>query len=256
MDNVFITQHFDWDATSSRKLRLVNKLLSRIGMSAQLTPTFTGYMTTIEQRINLFHLLSQVLAYGVPGDIVEVGTHEGVTAALFMKVMARLDPGRSLHLFDAFENPPVSAVLGHFERLGLPTPVVRAGWLHETLPANLPPRVAFFSIDLGPGRFAEALGEDVLLALSTLYPRMAPGAVGVLQDYCDPTIYDQPGHHFPELIRSTKYWNLYPQVKWACDAFFGDKPERVHPLFGGNYSHGYFRKATGSTTIRDISHDG
>ena len=247
MDNLFITQYFDWDPAASRKVRLVNRVLSLFGLTAQLTPSFTGYMTTIEQRINLFHLLTQVLAFGVPGDVVEVGTHEGVTASLFMTVLAQHDPGRSLHLYDAFENPPESAARANFQRLGLAPPTTHRGWLHETLPSQTPEQVAFFHIDIGPGRSAAELALDVRFALEQLYPRMAAGAVGVIQDYCDPNMYQRPGYHFPGLIRSTQHWNLYPQIKPACDDFFRDKPERVHPLFGGNYSHGYFRKESPST---------
>jgi O-methyltransferase len=199
-------------------------------------------MTTIEQRINLFHLLSQVVVYGVPGDAVEVGTHEGVTAALFMTIIARLDSKRTLHLFDVFRDPPESVVREHFKSLNLPEPIIHRGWLHETLPAELPEQIAFFNLDLGPGRSPDTFAGDIGHALAAIYPRMTPGAVGVLQDYCDPAAYDRPGYHFPGLIRSTKYWNHYPQVKQACDEFFRDKPEKVHPLFAGNYSHGYFRK--------------
>jgi O-methyltransferase len=114
--------------------------------------------------------------------------------------------------------------------------------IHETVPAELPGQIAFFNLDLGPGRSAELLEDDLYHALASVYDRMTPGAIAVLQDYCDPRAYERPGYHFPSLIFHRDYWNLYPQVKRACDRFFHDKPEKVFPLYAGNYSHGYFRK--------------
>jgi O-methyltransferase len=187
-------------------------------------------------------LLNQVLVFDVPGDVVEIGAHAGVTATLLMTVLNEIAPDRKLHLFDVFLDPTEAAVIGNFKRLGLSIPEFRRGWLHDTLRKQLPDQVAFFQIDLAPGRSPELLGEDIRTALEAIYPRMTPGSIGVVQDYCDPTAYERPGWHFPRLITSTKNWNQYPQVKRACDDFFAGKPERMYPLYAGSYSHGYFRK--------------
>lgn len=197
MHNLFITQDFDWDPQEPRWARWLNGVLRRIGVASRIVSPFTGYMTTTEQRMNLFLLLEQVLAHGVPGAVVEVGSHGGVTATLLMRVLMTAGSQRALHLFDAFESPAESVVIGNFRSRRLPEPVIHKGWLSETMPGQLPESIAFAHVDLGPGRSPDGLREDILHVLHCLYPRMNKGAVAVLQDYCDPTIYARPGFHFP-----------------------------------------------------------
>ena len=92
MDNTFITQWFDWNRPGTRSARLVNAVLAKLGVSARLvSPHQTGSMTNVEQRINMFHLVMQVLTAGVPGDLVELGTFRGSSAALFQKVIEQFD---------------------------------------------------------------------------------------------------------------------------------------------------------------------
>lgn len=100
---MFITQLMDWPPTLSRKARFANRLLSRLGFSAQLVDLMgTGYMSNVEQRVNLFHLCSQVLSYEVPGEIVELGSYTGSTAILLSKIIQKMDPSREIHLYDAW----------------------------------------------------------------------------------------------------------------------------------------------------------
>jgi O-methyltransferase len=243
VDNAYVTQHFDWDRPPSRRARLVNAVLARLGVESRLVAPFsTGEMTTVEQRLNMFHLLGGVLTFGVPGDVVELGSHGGSSAALFQLVLDQFDPARRLHVYDAFVRPPADVLLSNFRELGLRTPEVHAGWFSDTLPGQLPERVCFAHIDLGPGRSPAALEDDVRLCLEAVYPRLSPGAVVLLADYCEPDVYDRPGYHFPRAVLSRRQWHLYPQVKRACDAFLAGKPEQVFALYGGAYSHGFFRK--------------
>jgi len=245
MDNLYITQLFDWDQPPTVKRRFVNRLISKLGYEAALVSPFqTGEMTTLEQRINIFHLLSQVLAFKVPGDVVEIGTHSGHSAALFSKVIDSFTPKRQLHVYDLFESPDESVLLDHFGKLGLNRPTFHKGWLNETLD-ELPDEVCFFHLDIGPGRSTPGMIEDLTFCLERLYPRMRPGAIGLLADYCNPAAYDQDGYHFPHVILSKRVWNPYPFIKDVCERFFADKPETMAPLFGGSYSHGYFRKVGG-----------
>src|SRR5262245_34116557 len=107
MDNVFIIAYFDWDAPRDPwKVRAVNALLHRLGYSARLVRPFrTGYQTNVEQRINMYHLLSHLLVFGVPGDVAEFGTHSGSSAVLSQKVIDEYDPSRRLHVYDTFLDP-------------------------------------------------------------------------------------------------------------------------------------------------------
>jgi hypothetical protein len=56
-------------------------------LNAQIVPaSFTWEMANVEARMNLFHLVSQAAAFGVPGDAVEAG-------AAFPHIYERLSPG-------------------------------------------------------------------------------------------------------------------------------------------------------------------
>src|SRR5262245_55826411 len=104
MDNVFITQYFDWNQRGSPKAQLLNTVLSKLGLPARVTsPNRTGAMTNVEQRINIFHLVMQVLAYDVPGDLVELGTLRGSTAVLIESVIRMFGRGQALHVYDTFQ---------------------------------------------------------------------------------------------------------------------------------------------------------
>jgi len=243
VDDLFITQHFDWDQPDSPRVRWANKLLAKLGFRSRLAfPLRTGAMTSVEQRINLFHLLGQVLAYGVAGDAIEIGTLRGETAALLGRVLAGHGADRRLHVYDAFLDSTPADVAASAAALGVPPPEIHAGWFRDTLPAQLPDRIAFAHLDVHWPRAGTDLETTLRHALGAVYPRLARGAVVVVADYCDPGAYDRPGYHFPRAVMTAAWWNPYPAVKRACDDFFRDKSERVHPLYGGCFSHGYVRR--------------
>jgi len=198
-------------------------------------------MTNCEQRMNMYHLLSQVLVYGVPGDVVELGCNEGQSSVLMRKVMDYYAPERVLHVYDSFEGLPAAnqkdgsipfaaqdlkvpkdILIDNFRQHGLPLPEIHVGWFNETLPAGLPERICFAHLD-------GDLYESILISLEYVYPRMPKGAICLVDDYADPAIHDG--------------WNELPGVKRACDEYLADKPERVSLLYAGDYSHGFFRKA-------------
>ena len=251
MQNILVTNLFrDWgEVQPSPRVASVNRLLGRLGLWTKLTPPrSTGDMTSVEQRINMYHLAQAVLDYDVPGDFVELGCYVGQSAALFQTILQNAGGGRVLHVYDSFEGlpPPVAddgdtnfrggdmrtteeALIANFERLGLPLPVIHKGWFEDTLPGGLPEQIAFAHLD---GDFY----SSIKTSLEHVYPRLAKGAACLIDDYCDPAL-------FPA-------FDAFPGCKKACDEFFADKPEKVSVLFGGNYPekktsyglHGYFRK--------------
>jgi O-methyltransferase len=243
MSNVFITQLFDWDRPDSRKARLLRRVLGWLGYRVRLAvPEQTGEMSSVEQRINMYHLLSQVLAFGVPGSVIEIGCREGSSAVVFQKVIDQYAPDRFLEVFDGFfENPP-EHLLAHFQRYRLRPPVVHVGRFEETLPDRLPDRICFAHVDVGVGGAAATMEGLLRRCLEAIYPRLAPGAICLLADYCDPDVYKREGFSFPHCVPFADRWHLHPQVKLACDAFLCDKPERVCVLYGGEFSHAFFRK--------------
>src|ERR1043166_2972053 len=46
-----------------------------------------GYQTNLEQAMNIYFLLMQVLNSGAEGDVVELGTYKGTTAILLQKTL-------------------------------------------------------------------------------------------------------------------------------------------------------------------------
>jgi O-methyltransferase len=62
-----------------------------------------------------------------------------------------------------------------------------------------------------------------------MYPKLTPGAVCLIDDYCDPQI-------------NPKGWNRLHGVKKACDEYLIDKPEKMEFIYSGPYSHAFFRK--------------
>lgn len=249
MDNIFITNFFEgWlPEKTSRKFQFTNRLLKKLGFSLQLAPpVHTGGMTSLEQRINMFHLLSATLFYEIPGDVVELGCHSGQSAVVFQKIIQHYGKSRVLHVYDSFEGlPEVKPEDGHsrfhkggmattqetlysnFERLGLKPPIIHQGWFDKTLPTQLPEQIAFAHLD-------GDLYDSIRVSLEYVYPKLSKGGVCLVDDYTDTAVFDS--------------LNLFPGVKRACDEFLIDKPEKIAILYGGydssrGYgSHGYFRK--------------
>jgi len=207
-----------------------------MGFLSRLTsPTATGLMSSVEQRINMYHLVSQLLVFGVPGDIVEFGSNEGESAALLRMIADQYDPERTLHVYDAFIDPPVSRLQDNFKRLGLTLPVVHQGLLADTI-GDVPDEIAFAYIDLGPlpnvtrgpGASTAGLGDSIRLVLEGIYPRISGLGIILLQDYWLP--------------EQTGVVTRFPDVRKKADAFFADKPEKPVSLLGGPYAHAFVRR--------------
>lgn len=236
MHNTFITRDFDWAEAGSRNVRLANRVLRLLGKRAQLrAPYSTGYMTSVEMRMNLYHLVSQVLAYGVPGDFIEVGCFTGQTAVLFAKVLAGEGDGtRKLHVYDTFEGlwstpDPLAMLHQFFREHALPLPEIHKGLFQDTMPSGLPSAISFAHIDCGSGADPALHGRVITEVMTHVYPRMSRGAICSIVDYCDPTQLDG-------------LEDLNPGVKPAFDRFMADKPESISVLYACEYGHAYFRK--------------
>lgn len=248
MNNVFITQYFDWNGPGPRWVRYANGLLKTLGVQSRLVPPqATGATTCIEQRINMYHLLSQVLAFNVPGAVVEVGVDRGTSATLMQKILVGECSGRELHLYDLFPTGQHEEIMHTFARLEMPRPCLHVGWIQDTLPAELPAEIAFAHIDLGPGDSTDHLRTSLIHALASVYPRLAPGGICLIADYCDSNAYRNHGYAFPRCIVSNRLWNVFPVVKEACDQFLADKPVMIDVPYSGEYSHAYFRRARPSS---------
>lgn len=262
MDDFFIAEYFDWKVRRNSYVdRFLNRVFGKIGLrffpasfvldgvdtavarieGRTLSPLFTGRMTNIEQRINMYHLVSQVLVYGVEGDLVEVGCNSGQSSVLITKTMQLHNSDKKLFVYDSFEGlpslSPIDGIAYHqgqlkttedvlrynFKRYNLPLPEIHRGWFKDTLANGLPDKICFAYLD-------GDLYESILVSLKHVYPKLAKGAVCLIDDYSDPSI-------------NPLGWNKLPGVKKACDEYLADKPEKVTLLYAGEYPHGFFRKA-------------
>jgi O-methyltransferase len=220
-----------------------------------------NWMTNVEQGMNIYHLLTQVVLLDIPGEVVELGCHAGLTTVLMKKTMNQLQSNKQLHVYDSFEGLPEKTqfdgelemfekgscksaketLIQNFTKFHLELPHIHEGWFKDTLPTRLPPRVCFAHLD---GDFYTSIKES----LEYVYPRLSKGAVVIIDDYCDPEVH---GRIMKKLNKNKKnesqklryaIFNLLPGVKKACDEFFTDKPEKVAVLISGFERHGYFRK--------------
>jgi O-methyltransferase len=242
-NNVFITQHFDWNGFGPRWARYINGILKALTIRSRLVaPQTTGATTSLEQRINMYHLLSQVLAFDVPGQVVEVGVDRGSSAALFQTVLKNESPSRQLHLYDLFPSGQQKELNHTFAKLQLTQPNIHVGWIQDTLPAQLPGQISFAHLDLGPSDSTDNLRRSMTYALESVYPRLSSRGICLIADYCEPQIYRSQGFTFPNCVVSDQYWNVFPVVKETVDSFLAGKPEAIFVPFSGEYSHAFFRK--------------
>lgn len=243
MHNTFLLENFHWKPRTSRLVSFTNKVLGRLGSSVRLSMPEPMIMSSLEFRMNLFHMASEAV-HGVEGDFVEVGCNAGYSSVILQKLLVGAGAQRKLHVYDSFEGLPAvhekdqaayesgemstsREMLDHnFRAVGLPLPTVHQGWFHETLPGTLPEKIAFALID-------GDLYQSTLTALENVYPRLVKGAVCLFNIYYDGSVFE------PE-NRWCKYRS--PGVKQATDEFFKGKPEKVSVLYSGHYSSGYFRK--------------
>lgn len=213
-------------------LRNISRYLSR----SFLIPATKRTMSTVAQRNNIFLLVDQVLAFGVEGDLVEFGCHEGGTAQAIAMANDQHGNSRDLHVYDDFKFDPKGTgrvkdtLVEGFIHSVLPMPVIHEGDILGSLSSHLPEKIAFAHIDLGFEEEPRQVMRMVKRCLEAVYPLMTPGAICVLMDYHDN-------------VRTLNGWDRSPGVKTACDRFLLDKPEQMNVLFGEEYSHAFFRKA-------------
>ncbi len=215
----------------------MNRVLNKLRSPVVLRKRFDHRedMVSLEQISNFELLLTDVLEHGVPGSAVELGCYMGSTAAVIAALLQARDPQRPFHVYDRFDielgtvHGVRQAFLERMREAKVPVPVIHAGDVLETVPAQLPGTIAFAHFDLGTG--SETFNHVSLMAhcLSHVYRRVSPGGILVFMDY-----------HVPG--RTVDGNDSNPAVRLTVDAFFENKPEKPRILYGGPCSHAYIRK--------------
>ena len=160
-------------------------------------------MIGLRRLDNLQECIQDVLARGVPGDLIEAGVWRG-GASIFMRAVLKAHgvEDRTVWLSDSFQGLPppnddeypadagdlhhtidelavsLDEVRENFRRYGLLDDQVRflPGWFRDTLPGAPIERLAVIRID-------GDMYESTTQVLEALYPKLVPGGYLIVDDY-------------------------------------------------------------------------
>ena len=149
--------------------------------------------------MNMFRLVDQVLAYGVDGDLVELGCNSVKSSVLISKIMRHYNYEKKLYVYDSFEGlPPLNAVDGSAYHQGNSKQLkmyyiiisrnttnpyqkyIVAGSTRLCLTNCLRKLLLHIS--------TADLYDSILISLEYVYPRLTKGAICLVDDYGDPSI--------------------------------------------------------------------
>ncbi|MDQ3051746.1 MAG: TylF/MycF family methyltransferase [Bacteroidota bacterium] len=215
----------------------LNLLLNKFGLKAEIARYHKNGadMVTLYQKMNLFHMVNNVIDTNIEGDMLEMGCYDGRTATLIQTIIESKNSEKKLYLFDNFKHDFGSKrdtkqdLFKNFKLSNLKDPLIHEGFFSATIPDKLPSKISFMHIDCGYGGDPVEHKNNILHILNNTYDRLTPGSITIFMDYHEKGV-------------TLDGWDANPGVKMACDEFFAGKPEKVHVLFGGHYSHGYFKK--------------
>jgi O-methyltransferase len=208
---------------------VVQSLLGRVGLQLQRVTPLPDPILVWDEDARFLELHSEIRnrtlvdksrcfilyqyvrhAAGLSGDIAEIGVYKGGTALL----LARMNPQRTVHLFDTFEGMPETDPTrdlhgqGDFSDTslkgvqaflsGLPSVQFYPGLFPDTAGPVADKTFAFVHVDVD-------IYRSVLDCCEFFYPRLAVGGVMVFDDYG---------------FRSC------PGARAAVDEFFLNRPER------------------------------
>lgn len=139
-----------------------------------------------------------VVENNVAGDVVEFGCYVGTTSVYLAKLLQGSE--RKLYLYDSFEGLPdkvakdqspvgmqfqVGELLAtkrqlvtNLKRANVTMPMIKKGWFSQLTDADVPNTISFAFLD---GDYY----HSVLDPLKLIWPRLAPGAVIVVDDYAN-----------------------------------------------------------------------
>jgi O-methyltransferase len=162
-------------------------------------PLFGYTMVGLRRLDNLQHCLEDVLASGIPGDLIETGAWRG-GATIFMRALLRAHgvTDRKVWVADSFEGLPSPAdkhddwdlsgneyfkvsleqVRANFSKFGLLDGQVEflPGWFRDTLPAAPIGKLAILRLD-------GDMYDSTMDALTHLYVKVSPGGYVIVDDY-------------------------------------------------------------------------
>jgi len=157
------------------------------------------------------------------GDVVELACNIGTTSLYIRRLLNAVNSDKTFHVYDSFQGLPEPLEIDgdlckqgdmkkeqhEFEQsfvdAGLECPVVNKGWFCDIPDDQYPEKICFAFFD---GDFY----SSIIDSFYKVYDKMVPGGIILIHDYAG---------------------EMLPGVKFACDDFLKDKPEKVIDLFWG-----------------------
>lgn len=134
------------------------------------------------------------------GDVVEFGCYVGTTSLFISRLLTIQKSTREFHVYDSFEGLPEKQAqdqsragdqfvagellatkkqfITNYKKAGLPLPRIHKGWFNELTTNDIPKKIAFAFLD---GDYYESIATSLQL----VWPRLAPGAIIVVDDYAN-----------------------------------------------------------------------
>lgn len=134
----------------------------------------------------------------VPGDVVEFGCYVGTTSVHLAEALRETD--KQLYLYDSFAGLPdkrmedrspageqfktgellatKKELIRNLKQANVPMPIITKGWFRDVTPEQVPGKISFAFLD---GDYY----DSILDPLRLIWPRLAPGAVVVVDDYAN-----------------------------------------------------------------------
>ena len=162
----------------------------------------------------------------IPGDVVELGCHAGLTSVYIRRLLNRLNSTKEFHCYDSFQGLPAKVEqdqaigeaadkfqAGYFDLQGtwqieqrfrdnnLKLPKLHVGWFKDQ---EYPEKISFGFLD---GDFY----DSILDSLKAVWPRLTKGGVICIHDY---------------------KWDQLPGVEKAIKDCFGTLDNVENPTFG------------------------
>lgn len=160
-------------------------------------PLISDQVSLAEVEIILSELAA-VVDEGTVGDVAELGCYVGTTSLFLARFLRQT--GKKLYVYDSFEGLPEkvtqdlspageqfkpgelsatkSEFIRQFKKAGLPLPVITRGWFKDVTSDRLPEKIAFAYLD---GDYYESITDSLRL----IWPRLAEGAVVIVDDYAN-----------------------------------------------------------------------
>jgi hypothetical protein len=204
-------------------------------------PPYAHTMVGLKRLDNVQFCVEDVIARGVPGDLMETGVWRGGTVILMRAILAAhgvtdrrvwaADSFAGLPAPDAVKYPQdagltlnefaqlavsLEQVQDNFRAYGLLDDQVRflKGWFRDTLPAAPVERLALLRLD-------GDLYESTMDALTHLYPKLAKGGYVIIDDYrnipaCARAVTDyRRAHGITEEIESIDWCAVYWKRRYS-----------------------------------------